>query len=262
MNEKTLTPAEAARVYAALHGFVISTMPATKRYRVYLTNSQGVATGVPIAEVGGYPAALNAMKRWVADGDEVDKLLKGPIPGEQPCKGTNCSAVNGSAHSPECEAQHETTTGSVHDDAAMQVVAEVEGLDPGFTWNQCIITRGELRKAQERGAKIKELYVYTRDDTKPITADMVPLPTIKVSDHITITSEVVAAPPIETMKGRIVTIPPAAQRKPWIITEQVDGMWKPIVATGFVSYHEAVRYCRQLRSGGYVARARRVEYRP
>lgn len=62
MNDN-VTPAQAAKDYAREHGFIISAIPALRRYGVKVLRD-GVA-GEQIAEVGGYPAALNAMKRNV-----------------------------------------------------------------------------------------------------------------------------------------------------------------------------------------------------
>lgn len=63
-----MTPAQEAKEYAAEHGFVLGTVPKLKRYTVRMLNkATGVADGDPIADVGSYPAALNAMKRYVAE---------------------------------------------------------------------------------------------------------------------------------------------------------------------------------------------------
>lgn len=58
-----MTPAQEAKEYAATHGFVISTLASIRKLRVYHVNHNGGRMGEHIAEVSGYPAALNAMKR-------------------------------------------------------------------------------------------------------------------------------------------------------------------------------------------------------
>lgn len=60
-----MTPAQEAKEYASKHGFVISTLASTRKLRVYRADHNGIATGEHVAEVSGYPAALNAMKRYV-----------------------------------------------------------------------------------------------------------------------------------------------------------------------------------------------------
>lgn len=84
-----MTPAQEAKEYARQHGFVIGTIPAMKRYTVNVLNAAGVADE-RIAEVGSYPAALNAMKRHVEAtletlciAPEVDALLRFAEPGEE-----------------------------------------------------------------------------------------------------------------------------------------------------------------------------------
>ena len=59
-TNETLTPAAAAKAYAEQHGFDI--LPADRRYDVWCGAE---ADAKHIANVGGYPAALNAMKRHV-----------------------------------------------------------------------------------------------------------------------------------------------------------------------------------------------------
>lgn len=60
-----MTPAQEAKEYASTHGFVISTVASIRKLRVYHADHNGIATGEHVAEVSGYPAALNAMKRYV-----------------------------------------------------------------------------------------------------------------------------------------------------------------------------------------------------
>lgn len=66
-----MTPAQEAKEYAARHGFSIGNVVGAKRYFVYRT---GGGTSDAIAEVGGYPAALNAMKRYVQEQAESAAL--------------------------------------------------------------------------------------------------------------------------------------------------------------------------------------------
>lgn len=55
------TPSQLAKEFAAQHGFMIK--PVERRYHV-------MRAGMPltfVADVGGYPAALNAMRKWLDD---------------------------------------------------------------------------------------------------------------------------------------------------------------------------------------------------
>jgi len=72
-----MTPAQEAKAYAAANGFVLGTIPATRRYTVRVLNkATGVAIDDPIAEVGGYPAALNAMKRHVEVNSNLARAIQ------------------------------------------------------------------------------------------------------------------------------------------------------------------------------------------
>lgn len=68
-----MTPAQEAKEYAAQNGFSIGAVVGAKRYFIYRTRN-GVSHGDAIAEVGGYPAALNAMKRYVQEQAESAAL--------------------------------------------------------------------------------------------------------------------------------------------------------------------------------------------
>lgn len=68
-----MTPAQEAKEYAAQHGFSIGAVVGAKRYFVYRMRN-GVSYGDPIAEVSGYPAALNAMKRYMQEQTESAAL--------------------------------------------------------------------------------------------------------------------------------------------------------------------------------------------
>lgn len=59
-----MTPAQEAKEYAAQHGFSIGAVVGAKRYFVY---RMGGGTSDAIAEVSSYPAALNAMKRYMQE---------------------------------------------------------------------------------------------------------------------------------------------------------------------------------------------------
>jgi hypothetical protein len=58
-----MTPAELAREFAEKHGFTIE--PVGRRYKLYRDVDEHGEPNV-FADVGGYPAALNAMKRYMA----------------------------------------------------------------------------------------------------------------------------------------------------------------------------------------------------
>lgn len=64
-----MTPAQEAKDYAAQHGFTIITLG-----RRYIINHQESPYDTFVAEVGGYPAALNAMKRYVQQQTESSAL--------------------------------------------------------------------------------------------------------------------------------------------------------------------------------------------
>lgn len=64
-----MTPAQEAKDYAAQHGFTIITLG-----RRYIINHQESPYDTFVAEVGGYPAALNAMKRYVQEQAESAAL--------------------------------------------------------------------------------------------------------------------------------------------------------------------------------------------
>lgn len=58
-----MTPAQEAKEFAAAHGFVIS--QCDRRYEiVHVAHDEAINE---VANVGGYPAALNAMKLWVTE---------------------------------------------------------------------------------------------------------------------------------------------------------------------------------------------------
>jgi hypothetical protein len=206
------TPAELAKAFAAEHGFVIGTIPALKRYTVRLLNREtGVAMlGEPIAEVGGYPAALNAMKRYVEAKEVVTAAVRSP-----------------------------------------------DGVALGFAQ----VERGEIEKARAMGAEVVEVpYDY---EQKPIKTDFVNAQFAEVAKRTNIPEQLLRAQHATEEAVKAVELPKQPQRKPYVVTTQVNGEWIPVVGAAFESYGEAIRYCRQIRNSklGAASRPRRVEYR-
>lgn len=64
-----MTPAQEAKEFAAAHGFAI--LPNGRRYDIW-TDYEGDEHQNHIAQVGGYPAALNAMVRYVEENAAAD----------------------------------------------------------------------------------------------------------------------------------------------------------------------------------------------
>lgn len=111
-----MTPAQEAKEYATANGFTIE--PVGRRYRI----ARAMIPTVTIAEVGGYPAALNAMKTQVSaddalktdesiawferiEGSTIDELCAGdtlilPEPNEGPIATANDLTVYHNAVAP------------------------------------------------------------------------------------------------------------------------------------------------------------------
>ena len=121
--DANLSPAVLAKDYAAAHGFTIE--PVGRRYRITYSAAQ---FDTFVAEVGGYPAALNAMRKYsdalnvtansgcpcAPEGDGTNIKCPDPVTGKlgcdaPTCKGANCTSNGTTPHSAECLAEYEQT---------------------------------------------------------------------------------------------------------------------------------------------------------
>ena len=92
-----MTPAQEAKEYADTHGFNIQ--PIGRRFDIYR-----IVDGAHVGNVGGYPASLNAMKRYTQE--HLVEVMRDDDFAE-PCKGDTCTKrFESDAHSPECIAEH------------------------------------------------------------------------------------------------------------------------------------------------------------
>jgi hypothetical protein len=251
LDQVMTTPAQLAKEFAAAHGFSI--VPRGRRYAIVKRRHNSI---VEIAEVGGYPAALNAMKRYVA---EHASDVVTAVPDECAATGESC---NYGPWGRDCERQCKYC-GKVQDalnaPAAPIVKAfpagweSIEGDDPALA--ETIDNTHNVVMAQTgRGAKSP---VFQLDDAAfavpPMDSGLTPLQ---------IMEEYAKIPPVsrETVLERLRKW---CERFPWIIKETHPNGGTFVLGERFANRADALKHCRQMRNTPGVENGKRtIIYRP